>query len=39
MALKAVIARMETFDWIMVVFFAACIVGGLTYAVFKASGG
>lgn len=38
MALKSVIARMEAFDWILVTFFAACIVGGLAYAVFKASG-
>jgi hypothetical protein len=38
MELKSMIARMEAFDWMLAVFFAACILGGLAYAVFKVSG-
>jgi hypothetical protein len=38
MALKSVIAGMQTFDWILVTIFAACIVGGLAYAAFDVSG-
>ena len=37
-ALRNVIARMELFDWILVGFFAACIIGGLAYAVVKTTG-